>query len=49
MHRGRLALDVAGAAKRRLSADDLASRFDRLRASDQLDDTAARTLTELYV
>ena len=49
MHRGRLALDVAGAAKRRLSADDLASRFDRLRASDQLDDTAARTLAALYV
>ena len=49
MHRGRLALDVAGAAKRRLSADDLASRFDRLRASDQLDDTAASTLAALYV
>lgn len=49
VHRGRIALDVHGAAKRRLSADDLASRFARLRSSDQLDEAAARSLSELYV
>ncbi len=49
VHRGRIVLDVEGAAKRRLSAEDLASRFDRLRRGDQLDDAAARTLRDLYV
>ena len=48
VHRGRIALDVAGAAKRRLTADDLADRFDRLRRADQLDDEAARTLAARY-
>jgi putative ABC transport system ATP-binding protein len=48
VHRGRIVLDVHGAAKRRLSADDLADRFDRLRSADQLDDEAARTLAERY-
>ncbi|MFM9195849.1 MAG: ABC transporter ATP-binding protein [Planctomycetia bacterium] len=49
VHRGRIVLDVQGAAKRRLSADDLARRFDRLRSADQLDEAAARSLAELYV
>ena len=49
IHRGRIVLDVQGAAKRRLSADDLAYRFDRLRSADQLDESAARALTALYV
>jgi putative ABC transport system ATP-binding protein len=49
IHRGRVELDVEGSAKRRLTADDLATRFDRLRRSDQLDDAAARTLAEAYV
>jgi putative ABC transport system ATP-binding protein len=49
VHRGRIELDVAGPAKRRLTADDLADRFDRLRRADQLDDAAARTLADLYV
>jgi len=49
VHRGRIVLDVEGAAKRRLTADDLADRFDRLRRGDQLDDAAARSLKELYV
>jgi putative ABC transport system ATP-binding protein len=48
VHRGRLAIDVSGAAKRRLGADDLADRFDRLRRADQLDDVAARTLAARY-
>jgi putative ABC transport system ATP-binding protein len=49
IHRGRIALDVEGAAKRRLTADDLADRFDALRRADQLDDSAARTLAGAYV
>jgi putative ABC transport system ATP-binding protein len=49
VHRGRIAVDVSGPAKRRLSADDLADRFDRLRRADQLDDDAARSLASLYV
>jgi putative ABC transport system ATP-binding protein len=49
VHRGRIALDVHGPAKRRLTADDLADRFDALRRADQLDDAAARTLAEAYV
>jgi putative ABC transport system ATP-binding protein len=49
VHRGRIALDVEGAAKRRLTAEDLADRFDRLRRADQLDDAAARTLAARYV
>ncbi len=49
IHRGRVELDVEAAAKRRLTADDLADRFDRLRRSDQIDETAARTLAEAYV
>lgn len=48
IHRGRVALDVEGPAKRRLSAEDLAARFDRLRRADQLDDGAARTLRDRY-
>jgi putative ABC transport system ATP-binding protein len=49
IHRGRIAVDAEAAAKRRLTADELARRFDRLRSADQLDETAARTLAELYV
>lgn len=49
VHRGRVELDVEGPAKRRLTADDLADRFDALRRADQLDDAAARTLADLYV
>lgn len=49
VHRGRIELDVAGPAKRRLTPDDLADRFDALRRADQLDDAAARTLADLYI
>jgi len=49
VHRGRIALDVAGPAKARFAAEDIAGRFDALRRTDQLDDAAARTLAELYV
>jgi putative ABC transport system ATP-binding protein len=49
VHRGRIAIDATGVAKRRLTAADLADRFDRLRRADQLDDAAARTLAQMYV
>jgi len=48
VHRGRIALDVAGPAKRRLSAEAIADRFDRLRRADQLDDPAALLLADTY-
>ncbi|MFM7413804.1 MAG: ABC transporter ATP-binding protein, partial [Planctomycetota bacterium] len=48
VHRGRIELDVEGPAKRRLTPEDLADRFDALRRADQLDDAAARTLADLY-
>jgi len=48
IHRGRVALDVAGPAKHRLTAEAIADRFDRLRRADQLDDAAARTLAASY-
>lgn len=49
VHRGRIELDVDGPAKRRLTAEDLADRFDRLRRGDQLDEVAARTLAQSYL
>ena len=48
VHRGRIALDLTGPAKRRLTPDTIADRFDRLRRADQLDDAAARTLAATY-
>jgi putative ABC transport system ATP-binding protein len=49
IHRGRVALDVAGAAKARLTAEAIASRFDALRRADQLDAEASQTLAEHYL
>lgn len=48
VHRGRIALDAAGPAKRRLTAEAIADRFDRLRRADQLDDASARALAASY-
>ena len=48
VHRGRIALDVRGGPRRRLSPEDLADRFDALRRGDQLDDEAAAALAERY-
>jgi hypothetical protein len=48
-HQGRLIFDVCGAAKQRLRPHDLLEKFEELRRSDQLDETAARLLRELYV
>jgi putative ABC transport system ATP-binding protein len=48
-HQGRLIFDVSGAAKARLRPHDLLEKFEELRRSDQLDETAARLLREVYV
>jgi putative ABC transport system ATP-binding protein len=49
VHRGRLIFDASGAAKKRLRPHDLLEKFEELRRSDQLDETAARLLREAYV
>ena len=48
-HQGRLIFDVSGAAKHRLRPHDLLEKFEELRRSDQLDETAAELLREVYV
>ncbi len=48
-HQGRLVFDVSGAAKHRLRPHDLLEKFEELRRSDQLDETAAGLLREVYV
>jgi putative ABC transport system ATP-binding protein len=48
-HQGRLVFDVSGAAKHRLRPHDLLEKFAELRRSDQLDETAARLLREVYI
>ena len=48
-HQGRLVFDVSGAAKHRLRPHDLLEKFEELRRSDQLDETAARLLRDVYV
>jgi putative ABC transport system ATP-binding protein len=48
-HQGRLIFDVSGAAKHRLRPDDLLEKFEELRRFDQLDETAARLLRDVYV
>ena len=48
-HQGRLIFDVSGAAKHRLRPHDLLEKFEELRRSDQLDETAAGLLRDVYV
>jgi putative ABC transport system ATP-binding protein len=48
-HQGRIIYDVSGAAKHRLRPHDLLEKFEELRRSDQLDETAAALLREVYV
>ena len=48
-YQGRPIFDVTGAAKQRLRPHDLLEKFEELRRSDQLDETAARLLREAYV
>lgn len=49
MHRGLVLHDIKGAEKRRLRAEDLLARFDEVRRREQLDESAAAMLNELYV
>ncbi len=49
VHQGRLIFDASGAAKHRLRPNDLLEKFEELRRSDQLDETAAQLLREVYV
>jgi putative ABC transport system ATP-binding protein len=49
MHRGRVIHDDAGAAKRRLRPDDLLARFEAVRRSELVDESAADMIGALYV
>ena len=49
MHRGRLLHDFAGAEKQRLRPEDLLARFDDVRRTELLDDSAAEMLRTRYV
>ncbi len=49
MHRGRILHDIRGAEKKRLRPEDLLDRFDEVRRREQLDESAAALLNELYV
>jgi putative tryptophan/tyrosine transport system ATP-binding protein len=49
VHQGRLIFDASGAAKQRLRPVDLLEKFEELRRSDQLDETAAQLLRDVYV
>ena len=48
-HRGQIIFDCAGAEKRRLRAEDLLARFEEVRRSDRLDESAAEMLRDAYV
>lgn len=49
MHRGQKVLDLDGADKRRLRAEDLLARFEDLRRSDLVDPAVASLLRRRYV
>ena len=49
MHRGAIRHDISGLAKHRLRAADLISKFDEIRRSDLLDESAAEMLRSQYV
>lgn len=49
MHRGRVLHDLRGAEKKRLRPEDLIDRFDEVRRREQLDESAAAMLRDLYV
>jgi putative tryptophan/tyrosine transport system ATP-binding protein len=48
MHRGEVAYDLSGPQKRRARVEDLLARFEDLRRSDMLDDSAAALLRRGY-
>ena len=49
MYRGRLLHDLHGAEKQRLRPEDLLARFDDVRRTEQLDESAAALLRRAYV
>jgi putative ABC transport system ATP-binding protein len=49
MHRGRVIHDVQGADKRRLRPEALLARFEEVRRSELLDESAAEMLREAYI
>jgi len=49
MNRGQVLHDIRGAEKQRLRVEDLLDRFDEIRRREQLDESAAAMLNELYV
>ncbi len=49
MHRGRVLHDIRGAEKQRLRPEDLLDRFDEIRRREQLDESAAVMLGDLYI
>ena len=49
MYRGRLLHDLRGAEKQRLRPEDLIARFDDVRRTEQLDESAAALLRRAYV
>jgi putative tryptophan/tyrosine transport system ATP-binding protein len=49
MHRGVVAYDLGGAQKRRTRVEDLLTRFEELRRTDLLDDSAADLLLRRYI
>jgi putative ABC transport system ATP-binding protein len=49
MYRGRLLHDLRGAEKQRLRPEDLLARFDDVRRTEQLDESAAALLRRAYV
>ncbi|MCF7974083.1 MAG: ATP-binding cassette domain-containing protein [Phycisphaerae bacterium] len=49
MHKGEIMHDLSGAEKSRLRPDDLLTRFDEIRRSEQLDSSAAQLLEANYV
>ena len=49
MHRGNIIHDFRGVEKRRLRVPDLMARFEEVRRSEQLDETAAELIRAAYV
>jgi putative ABC transport system ATP-binding protein len=49
MHQGRIIHDFRGAERRRLRSSDLLETFEKVRARDQLDESAAELLRQRYV
>ncbi len=49
MHRGQIVHDFRGAEKKRLRTEDLLDRFEEIRRREQLDESAAQMLCDLYI